>query len=67
VTADDKVYASIIEILNQNNNRGAKNGARIKPQRIKIEIKGMINEAYLHMHQISYPLIPLNIREFSYE
>ncbi|WP_096205175.1 hypothetical protein [Candidatus Methanoperedens nitratireducens] len=25
----------------QNNNRGAKNGARIKPQRIKIEIKGM--------------------------
>jgi hypothetical protein len=29
--------ASIRDILIQNNNRGAKNGARIKPQRIKIE------------------------------
>jgi len=41
VTEDDiKFCASIINILIQNNNRSAKNGARIKP-RIEIEIKGM--------------------------
>ena len=41
MTADERVLRILCNILDRNNNRGANFGARIEPQRIEIEIKGM--------------------------